>query len=668
MTSEPIQPERFVKSRGRVLVVEARAGESRRRWLEQWLLGSTTIPARTWFLSCRFADGGPWAGVHDLFASLLGEIREQRADLLTRHDYELVHVLPELKRWMTVRNPTLTDMAPLDEKVRNYPADRAIRIVHGLIDLLTDLKGEADTPWVIACDDYEAVGHIGHRFFQELARRRGSRLRLTLLIATNPGEGELLGDQFGQAWESPLIRLDLPGSPKTEPDREEMARLAAALEEKVGSDSLETHIHLTELIRAWRLAGRPGKLAQWEFKALELFNNLGFYEDAVAYGESARSFVKKLTPESHELRWAIFIKLFMSYVALGRPEMASSLAQEDAIGQVSDSQKKSRLSYLMAMLHSRYLPNRDLRQGEEYLAQGLDLLERAEMPEEDFHFQSVFNRNGLAMIRNFQGRFQEAVELCQEGFAELELHLSHDRHRLHRSVLLFNMAQVYTAVGEQDEALRHFSLAMDMDPNYSEYYNDRGNVYLKMGQLAKAEADYRRAIDLSPPYHEVYTNLGQCYRRMGRLEEAIQAYSVALDLEPRQALALGGRGQCHDALGRLTEAEADYSASLALDRGQWDVLASRAVVRYMAGNLAASLTDLDRAVELAPNNADLYRNRAIALADLGRTGEEARDLEAYLRLWPDAEDRQEVEIRLQTLAGAALRPDDRALLAAEPGR
>jgi tetratricopeptide (TPR) repeat protein len=662
MTSEPMPPEGPPSPAGRVLVIEAVPGEPRRRWLERWLREAPeSAGARTWLLSCRFADGGPWAGVHELFASLIEEIRERRPDLLTKHDYELVHVLPELKRWMKVRNPTLTDLAPQDEKVRNYPADRAIRIVHGLIDLLDEFKGADAAPWVIACDGYEDMGHIGHRFFQELVRRRGDRLRLRLLLATLPGRGEELGRQFGAAWDGSLIRCELPAEPTPGAGREEMERLAQALEDEVGGDPLEVHIHLTELIRAWRLAERPDKVAWWSFKGLEIFNTLGFYEEAVRYGESARSYLKQHSPGGNELIWWIFIKLFMSYVALDRPEDADRLAREDVVGKIDDPRKQARLSYLLAMLHARYLPSRDLRRGEEYLAQGLGDLDRAEISEGDFHFQSVFNRNGLAMIRHFQGRYQEAIDLCREGYRELELHLQEDRHRLHRSVLLYNMAQVYSAVGAHDDALRHYAMTMDMDPNYSEYYNDRGNVHLKIGRLAEAEADYLKAIELSPPYHEVYTNLGQCYRRMGRLDDAVRAYSAALDLNPRLALALAGRGQCHDELGHPAEAGADYGASLALDPRQWDVLASRAILFYTAGDLAAALADLDRAVEIAPQNADLYQNRAVALADLGRSEEAARDLETYLRLRPGAEDRQEVEMRLQLLTGAALGLDGGAL-------
>lgn len=657
MSSAPMQPDPSPERPERVRVVEAAAGAARRCWLEQRLQEASASAGRAWLLSCRFEDGGPWAGIHDLFASLIEEVRERRPELLVKHDYELVHVLPELKRWMAVRNPTLTDLAPQDEKVRNYPADRAIRIVHGLIDLLVEIKGASDAPWLIACDDYEAVGYIGHRFFQELVRRRGRQLGLQVVLATAPGRGEALGAQFAAAWRSPVIRLDLPEAPEVEPDRDEMVQLAQALEREVGEDGLESHIRLPELIRAWRLAGNPTKVAQWHFKGLELYNTLGFYEEAVCYGESVRQFLKEQPAEEwKDLRWSIFIKLFMSYLALSLPEAAEALAHEDAIGQVDDHRKQSRLSYLLAMLYSRYLPNRDLGRGEEHLAQGLRDLGQAEMSDDELHFQSVFNRNGLAMIRNFQGRFQEAVELCREGYRELELHLGQERHRLHRSVLLYNMAQVYTAVGAHDEALRHFSLAMDMDPNYSEYFNDRGNSYLKMGRLAEAEADYRKAVDLSPPYHEVYTNLGQCYRRMGRWEEAIRAYSISLDLQPGQALALGGRAACHDAQGRLVEADADYTASLALDSRQWDVLASRAVLRYTAGDLTASLADLDGALELAPGNSELYQNRAVALADLGRSEEAAHDLATYLRLQPEADDREDVMLRLQALL--ATTPDE----------
>lgn len=109
---------------------------------------SAILPASSvlFTLRCHFDEGGPWAGTRDLFRALRPALEGEAAELLSKHDYELVHVLPELKQTLGVRNPSLTDIASTEERVRNYPADRAVRIVHGLIDLLIAFKEGAEGP------------------------------------------------------------------------------------------------------------------------------------------------------------------------------------------------------------------------------------------------------------------------------------------------------------------------------------------------------------------------------------------------------------------------------------------------------------------------------------------------------------------------------------------
>lgn len=634
---------------GRVSLLEASPGAQRQRILRAQVEEARRKGGRTWLLDCSFESGGPWAGIHDLFASLLEEIRQARPELLEKHDYELAHVLPELRRSMRVRYTTLTDLASQEEKVRNYPADRAFRIVHGLIELLDEWKGDDPTPWAVVCDNYDGISHIGRRFFRELMRRRGDRLGLGILAVTAPGRGEEARAGFAEESLGRLVRLDLAGDDEAALDPAQAERLAQELEERVGDDLLEIQIHLPALIRLWDQAGKPRKVFKYNFHGLDIFNTQGFYEDAIVYGERARALFKEHIQGFPDVRWTIFLKLFMSYLGLLDSEGAWRVAQEDAVGQTENLEWRGQLHYLLAMLYARFFPQRDLARGEELLDLGLRDLQQAQMDEETRHFQTVFNRNGLAMIRHFQGRFQEAIDLCREGLERLERHLSPDRHRLHRSVLLYNMAQVYFAVGEHEQALAHYSAAMEMDPNYSEYYNERGNVYLRMGRHEEARADYLRAIELSPPYFEVWTNLGQSCRLLGRMEEASSAYTRALDLQPGQLLALLGRAQAREALGQTRAALADYTAALAIHPDLWDALASRAVLHYEIGELEACLADLDRAIELAPQEPDLYQNRALVLADLGYRERAARDLETYLAMNPAAGDRVEVEDRLRRL-------------------
>jgi len=370
-----------------------------------------------------------------------------------------------------------------------------------------------------------------------------------------------------------------------------------------------------------------------------------------AWAEQVEGGLDRLRDEHPNLYFPAVNALYFCYVPLGRADAALGL-MERAVTVVDDRAALPRLYYLLSMLHARFLSTIDLDRADGYLEAGLSLLEQADMPEGERHFLTVFLMNGLALVRLRQRRVDEALALCREGVERLDQHLDPEHHSLHRSVLLFNIAQVHAQIGPYEDAVDYFTRAMEMDPNYSEYYNDRGSVLLKMDRLEEAERDYLRAIELSPPYPEVCTNLGQCYRAMDRMADARQAYSRALDLDPTSTLALVGRAEAAAGLGQAEAALADYDRALELEPAQPAVLASRAIVHYEAGRLDRALSDLDAAVALAPDLADLYQNRAVALRALGWAPEAARDLQAYLRLSPDAEDRAEVEAGLASLLAA----------------
>jgi tetratricopeptide (TPR) repeat protein len=622
--------------------------------LENFIAGlAGNLEAR--ILRCSFDEGGPWAGVRDLFGGLFEEIRSRAPHLLERHGYELVHVLPEVRDRIGPCKLSLTDIASAEERVRNYPADRAMRIVHGLIDLLSEFRSElAAGPCLLVCLDFDEGGFLARGFFRELMRRRGAQLSLSLLLVPPAGR---LPDSGGFECE----HLDLPfsilppASPLDVPDRNEAVRRALALESEIPeNDTLAGTARFAELIRLWGIAASPDKVLQWRYLALNAYNTLGLYHDALRYGEPVRELIRsdrvRLPLEG---RWGLFFKLFMSYLGTGDVDAAYRMAEEDVLTDLGDPQEapmRIRLCYLIAMLHARFLPERDFERGEQLLALGLEYLQKAGLPEHEHWFQFVFNRNGLAMIRNFQRRSSEALQLCREGLELLEKHLSPNEHHLHRSVLLYNLAQVYVQLEEYDLAIDHFTAAMRMDPNYSEYYNERGNVFLKIERFAEAEHDYRQAIELSPPYHEVWSNLGQCLRLTGRMAEAKNAYSRSLDLLPIQPKAWLGRAQASEALGRTEEAIRDYGRALDLDPLVWQARAGRAVLFYELGDLESSLQELDRAIELAPAEPEPYQNRAVLLADLQRPAEARRDLTTYLDLCPQAEDREEVMARIATLA------------------
>jgi len=637
----------------RVQVWNAVLGESRQRFLKERLL-TCPCETRTFYVSCNFEKAGVWAGVGGFFDPIFSAIASERPDLIEKHTFELVHILPRLRRVLTVRNPTLTDLASNDEKVRNYAADRAFRIVHGLIDLVASWKSHVDplSPWMIACDDFDRAGVVDSQFFRELIRRRGKTLHISLILAVSPGNGVSTAIAFSPYAQTEVLDVSLPETAPVCLDIQTAAQTAEQRELEIGNDTVLKQIHLPSLIQLWTWAERPDKVIRWRYFGLSFYCNLGFYADAMRYGNGLLEEAAKHMPQDDHLRWWIIIKtlnantgMLDADAGLDLAERAQRLAEEETahlIGTVPVAWK-IQLLYLTAMLYARYKQPRDLLKGEEYLNMGYQVIQTADIPEGERHFQSVFNRNGLAMIRSFQGRSQEALDLCMDGIQKLDAYLTADQHRLHRSILNYNIAQVYVAIGRLEEALRYFHVAMEMDPNYSEYYNERGNVYLRLGRQEEARSDYLRAIELSPPYHEVFTNLGQCCRKLGRFAEAVEAYSRALDLEPNDSLALVGRANAYELSDNPGAAIADYTAALEHDSKQWEVLANRGALHYEAKDHLASLSDFDRAIELCSQEPNLYFNRSMVLAELGRHGESARDLQMALAFCPVGAMREEIE-------------------------
>ncbi|HYW07194.1 MAG TPA: tetratricopeptide repeat protein, partial [Longimicrobium sp.] len=600
MHAQQLLPPYSADHAGQVIVLEAAPGRSRAEHLERWLDEARATGATTWLLPCDIGEGGIWAGLNTWMESLLPRLEASAPELVVKHDTELVAILPGVRGNRIVpRYVTLTEAAPADEAVRNYALDRAYRFGHGVVNLLDEWHTRTGGGrWVVACDGFGNRGALVGRFFRELVRRRGAKLELTLLLATDPGQGDETAASFGSATVS-RAALDLVADPPVVLDPQQAERLATELEHRVIGDGTQTLLHLHELIRLWEATNFPHRAVTWKAVAMGMYNHMGYYEDALRYTEPVQASLDSYTPRAHFYkRWNLISNLFSTYSALQLWDRAYELVMTEGLteGKLVDPYDRARAYYMMAMLHVRFLPERNIPEGERCLDRALEELEKADIPAERRHFLTVFFLNGLALVRTRQGRAAEAVGLTQGGFNRLNEELPPDRHRLHRSVLLYNAAQVYANTGALEDAIKSYTAAMEMDPGYSEYYNERGNAYLKMRRLAEAERDYQQAIECSPPYAEVWTNLGQCLSMMRRFDEAVAAYATAIDLDPRFHLALVGHAQALNAVGRRAEAITAYDAAIAVDPSHALIFANRAVVLYEEGRLAESVTDLDQAI------------------------------------------------------------------------
>ncbi len=192
----------------------------------------------------------------------------------------------------------------------------------------------------------------------------------------------------------------------------------------------------------------------------------------------------------------------------------------------------------------------------------------------------------------------------------------------------------YAAYDHRDYrvAIREFSAAIDLKPEYKYAFNMRGLAYKYDHQYDAAIADFDTVVRLDPSDASAYTNRGLVRDRQGDYEAALLDYAEAIRIEPSFADAYYNRAIIlrHD--GDLTGAIRDFDEAVRFygeaahgpsprvhawfSNGRYGELVPpetklRAIDRYLAdayyyrGSVYQRLGDQDRA------DADLLAARGI---------------------------------------------------------
>lgn len=158
--------------------------------------------------------------------------------------------------------------------------------------------------------------------------------------------------------------------------------------------------------------------------------------------------------------------------------------------------------------------------------------------------------------------------------------------------------------GDLAKAQEDFEIAMKIDPKDSYAFEGMGIISGMQGNHARALEMFTRCIEIQPNYHNFYYNRGLAYLQNKRMAEAITDFEKALALNaakrdeylPAYLDALLQVGQGDKARALATEAIAGGLRSA-------PVYLVRAQVAYQAGDLAAAKADLAEALRIEPNNA-----------------------------------------------------------------
>jgi tetratricopeptide (TPR) repeat protein len=166
-----------------------------------------------------------------------------------------------------------------------------------------------------------------------------------------------------------------------------------------------------------------------------------------------------------------------------------------------------------------------------------------------------------------------------------------------------------------DEAERAYRLALDLNPDYSEVYNNLGNLLRIAGRLIESVQMFLKALELSPSSAEVHNNYGNVLVDNGRYEEAVQYFLRATILNANYEIAFNNLGNVYNIIGKLDESERAYQRALELKPDYIEVYGNLGNLLRHAKRFNDAKAVFQYALSLTPDSAELLNNYGNVLMD-----------------------------------------------------
>jgi tetratricopeptide (TPR) repeat protein len=151
---------------------------------------------------------------------------------------------------------------------------------------------------------------------------------------------------------------------------------------------------------------------------------------------------------------------------------------------------------------------------------------------------------------------QASVSGDSEGYVEL-LEKMTDLYPDEKEILFYAGVYEY-GQANYEASLRHFNLAVVVDPLYKLAYNQLAYIHNNMGNFDQAIWAINKYISLAPDEANPYDTRGDIYASNGSLDKALESFRIALEKKPDFGASLRSLGHCYLFKGLYDKADSCY--------------------------------------------------------------------------------------------------------------
>jgi tetratricopeptide (TPR) repeat protein len=192
----------------------------------------------------------------------------------------------------------------------------------------------------------------------------------------------------------------------------------------------------------------------------------------------------------------------------------------------------------------------------------------------------------------------------------------------------FGLAEVYSELNREPEAIANYENALTNDRDLTEIYVPLGILYYQQGEIAKAEGLLLKALAVRPDDAQTQYFLGLVRFSQNRNDEALTAFNKAKELDPTNAEAFFQAGETLVRLKRHRDAIDDYLRATTLKTNYFDAFAALGSAYFEIDSYPEAVAAYRQAERLKNDNIEVLTN----LGDAYRLMANYNDAEAKYNL------------------------------------
>jgi tetratricopeptide (TPR) repeat protein len=171
------------------------------------------------------------------------------------------------------------------------------------------------------------------------------------------------------------------------------------------------------------------------------------------------------------------------------------------------------------------------------------------------------------------------------------------------------------------DAMKAFDKAIEIEPNYARAYAGRGAIYNDWEKYPQAVKESEQAVKIDPNLAWGFNVRGWAHLGLLNYQKAIEDLNKAIELAPKYAWPYCNRSRVYFMLKNYRQALEDANRAIELDPQLPQAHIRRGMALSSTNNLQDAIKSFDKAIQLDPTFSWSFLQRGHTLLKLGKTEE-----------------------------------------------